>query len=125
MAGNAAGEGKLLEHLFHTFFVAADVRINLAVASVQVGIGNQKVSAVSRPGEQDHIQIVALDGAVAVDVHEILSGYGSPVTDDFFLDLVHGKGFTQQRIVQQVELSGGEIVCRTPVSVHFFQHFLG
>ena len=102
VAGYAAGEGELFEHFFHSLFIAADIRVYLAVASVQVGVGDQEVSAVSGTGQQDHIQIIALDGAVAVYIYKILSGYSSPVADDLLLDLVHGKGLAQQGIVQQI-----------------------
>ena len=90
MAWHAAWEGELLEHFLHSFFVLADVWIDLAVASIQIGIGDQEVAAVTRTGKKDHIQIITLDGTVAVHIHEVLSRHGSPVTYDLFLDLVKG-----------------------------------
>ena len=51
VAGNAAGEGELLEQLLHALLVLADVGIDLAVGAVQIGVGNQEVAAVAGAGE--------------------------------------------------------------------------
>ena len=91
VARNAAGE--LLEHFLHAFLVLTDVRIYLTVASVQIGVSDQKVSAVARAGKKDHIQIISFDGTVAVYIYEILSRHGSPVSDDFLFDLIHAQRF--------------------------------
>ena len=93
VARNAAGEGELLEHFLHAFLVLTDVRIYLTVASVQIGVSDQKVSAVARAGKKDHIQIISFDGTVAVYIYEILSRHGSPVSDDFLFDLIHAQRF--------------------------------
>ena len=124
MAGYAAGEGELLEHLLHALFVAADVGINLAVASIQVGVGNEEVAAMSGTGKEDHIQIITLDGAVAVDIDKVLSRHSAPVAHDLLLDLVHGQGLPQHGVVQQVQLPSGQVVGSTPIGVHLFQHLL-
>ena len=102
VAWYAAGEGELFEHFFHALFITADIWIYFTVASVQIGICDQEVSAVSGTGEEDHIQIITFDNTVAVNIYEILSGYSSPVTNDLLFDMIHGKGFFQQRIVQQI-----------------------
>ena len=89
MTRNSAWEGELLEHFLHTFLILADVWINFAVRAFQVGVGDQEVSAMSRTGKKDHIQIITFDDTVAVYIDEVLSRYGSPVSYDFFLDLIH------------------------------------
>ena len=93
VARNTTREGELLEHLLHTFLVLADIRIYLAVASVQIGVGDQEVAAMSRAGKKDHIQIIALDGTVAVHIHKVLARNGSPVSYDFLFDLIHAQRF--------------------------------
>ena len=93
VARNAAREGELLEHLLHAFLILADVRIYLAVASIQISVGDQEVAAMTRTGKKDHIQIITLDGTVAVHIHEVLSRHGSPVSDDLLLDLIHAQRF--------------------------------
>ena len=66
VARYAAREGELLEQFLHTFLVTGDIRIDLAVRSVNIIICNKEVSAVSRAGQKDHVQIITLDGTVAV-----------------------------------------------------------
>jgi len=124
VAGNATGEGELLEHLLHALFVLADVGVDLAVAAVQIGVGNEEVAAMAGAGEQNHVQVIPLDGAVAVDIHEVLPRHGAPVAHNLLLDVVHGKGFLQQGVVQQVQLASGQVVGSAPIGVHLFQHFL-
>ena len=48
---------------------------------------------MSRAGKKDHIQIIALDGTVAVHIHKVLSWNGSPVSYDFLFDLIHAQRF--------------------------------
>ena len=89
VAWDSAWEGELFEHFLHTFLILADVRINFAVGTFQIGIGNHEVSAMSRTGKQDHIKVITFDDTVAVCINEVLSRYSSPVTNNFFLDLIH------------------------------------
>ena len=124
VAGNAAGEGELLEHLFHSLFILADIWVYFTVGTLQIGVSDLEVSAVSRSGNIDHIQIIALDCTVTMGPDKILSRNSSPVAYDLFLNLIHCQGFAKQRIIQQVELSCGKIVCCPPVSIHLFQHFI-
>ena len=123
--GNAAGEGELLEQFLHALFIAADVGVDLRIGAVQIGVGHKEVAAVTRTGDQDHILIVLLDDAIQVDIDEVLSGNGSPVADDLLFHIVTGQRTAKQRIVQQVELAGCQIVRRTPIGVDFFQFSLG
>ena len=102
VAWHAAGERELFEHFFHSFLVTADIRIYFAVTSVKISICDQEVSAMSGTGEENHVQVITFDYTVAVNIYEILSGYSSPVAYDLLFDLIHSKGFFQQRIVQQI-----------------------
>ena len=93
MTRNTTWEGELFEHLLHAFLVLADIRIHLTVASVQIGVGDQEVAAMARAGKKDHIQIITLDGTVAVHIYEVLSRHGSPVSYDLLFDLIHAQRF--------------------------------
>ena len=125
VGGNTAGERELLEQFLHALFVAADVGIDLRISAIQIGVCDEEVSAVTRAGNEDHILIKFLDDAVQVDIDEVLSGNGSPVADDLLFHIVTGQWTAEQRIVQQVELAGCQIVRRTPIGVDFFQFSLG
>ena len=50
MAGNAAGEGKLGEQAFQALLVLRNVRIHLAVAAFQRGVGHETGAAMTPSG---------------------------------------------------------------------------
>ena len=80
---------------------------------------------MSRTGKQDHVQIITFDDSVAVNKHKVLSRHCSPVSDNLVLDHVSGKRFLQKRVVQQIQLSSSEVVCRIPVVIHSAQKVIG
>ena len=125
VAGYAAGEGELLEQLLHARFILRDVGIDLAVGAVHIIVGDKEVAAVTGAGEKDQIQIVALDDTVEVDKNEVLPGNRAPVTHDLLLDHVQCQRFFEQRVLQQVELSCREIVCRAEPGVHSSEQSIG
>ena len=49
MAGDSARERELLAQLRQPLLVLPDVRINLTVGSLQIGVGNKEIAAMSRP----------------------------------------------------------------------------
>ena len=53
VAGNAAGEGELLEELLHSLQILADVGVDLAVSTLQIGLGHHGVAPMARAGEVD------------------------------------------------------------------------
>ena len=90
MARDAARKRELLEKPFHSGFVLADVGIDLAVAPLEVGVGDQRRATVAGTGDVDHVQIIPSDRPVQMDVDEILAGRRSPMPDHQRFDM--GKG---------------------------------
>src|SRR3954471_8714377 len=88
MAGNATGEGELTEELADSVLVGGDPRVHLAVGAVQVGAGNGGRTAVSRPGQEDGVDILLADDAVQVGVDEVQPGRRSPVAQQSRLDVI-------------------------------------
>ena len=121
MARDAAGERKLLEQALHAGRVARDVRVHVGVRAVEIVLRDHGVAAVARAGEIDHVEVVFVDDAVEVRVDEVLAGHGAPVADDLLLDVALGQPPAQQRVVEQVELAGGQIIRRAPPGVHLGQ----
>ena len=80
MARNAAGEGELFKKPFHSPLVLRDIGIKLAVASLQIGIGHDRRSAVTGTGDEDHVKILLLDHAVQMHINEVQAGCGSPMS---------------------------------------------
>ena len=125
VAGNAAGERELFAQLFHPFVILPDVGVNLAVRAFEIGVRYEKVSAVAGAGKQDHVEIKLFDHSVEMDIHEILSGNGSPMPDDLLFNMFAGEGFAQERVVQKVELCCGQIVGGAPIGVHLLEIAVG
>src|SRR5262249_23575083 len=55
VARDAAGEAELLKQFLHPFGVFADVRIYLAVSTLQVGVGHHRRATVPRSDDVDHV----------------------------------------------------------------------
>ena len=122
VAGDAAGEGELLEQLFHALLILADVGIDLAVGAVQPVLGHHCVAAVAGAGQIDHIQVILVDNAVQMGIDEVLAGNGTPVAHDLLFDVFGLQRLLQQRVVQQIELPRGQKVGGTPPGVQLLQH---
>ena len=121
MARNAAGKGELLEQPFHPGFVLADVGIDLAVAALEIGVGDQRRSAVAGTGDVDHVEIMQSDRPVQMDVDEILPRRRSPMPDHERLDMRKRERLAQQRICVEVNLTDREVVCGAPIGVELPQ----
>ena len=91
VGGDAAGERELLEQFLHALFVTADVGVDFAVGAVQIGVGNKEVAAVTGAGDQNQVLVVLLDDAVQMHIDKVLAGHGTPVADDFALDVFSGR----------------------------------
>ena len=88
VAGNATGEGELLEQPLHTLNVPADVGVNLTVGALQICLSHHGIAAVTGAGEVDHVQVVLFNDAVEVGIDEVLTGNRAPVAHDLPLDML-------------------------------------
>ena len=79
VAGNAAGERELPEQPLHPGGVFADVRVDLAVAALQPGVGHHAGAAMPRTADIDHIEVAVADNAVQVSIDKVQTGRGAPV----------------------------------------------
>ena len=118
MARDAARKRELLAQLLHSGFVLADVRIDLAVAALEVGVGNQRRAAVARTGDVEHVQIVLNDDAVQVGVDEVLTRRRAPVADHQRLDVLERERLAQQGVGVEIDLPDRQVVGGTPIGVH-------
>ena len=59
MAGDAAGKAELLEQAPHPFLVLRNVRVNLAIGALHISVSHQGRTAVSRPDDVDHVQVLS------------------------------------------------------------------
>lgn len=79
VAGNAAGEGELLEQALHPHFVAGNGRIDVAVAAFEIGVGDQGGTAMAGAGDEENAEVALFDHPVQVGVDEVQSGRRPPV----------------------------------------------
>ena len=118
MARDAAREAELLEQPLHALGIPADVRIDLAIGALQIGVGDQRRPAMPRPDHIDHVEVVALDHPIEVDVDQVQPRGGAPMTEQPRLDVGTFERLSQQRIVEQIDLPDGQVIRRPPVGVH-------
>ncbi len=124
MAGDAARERELLEQPLHPGLVLADVRVDLAVAALEIGVADQRRPTVAGSGNIEHVQVIFLDDAVQMHIDEVLARRRAPVADHQGLDVSERQRLAQQRVVVQVDLSDRQIVGSAPVGIHQAQ-FVG
>src|ERR1700682_637235 len=74
VAGNASGKRKLNEEPAQPSLVLANVGIDLAVSALEVGIADDRRTAMPGAGDVNHVEVVFLDDPIQVHVNEILSG---------------------------------------------------
>jgi hypothetical protein len=60
---------------------------------------------VTRPGHEDHVEIVALDDAIQVRPHERQRRARTPVTEQPILDVLDLQRLLEQRVVAQIDHS--------------------
>ncbi len=119
MARDSSGKGKLLEEFAEAFFRLRNVRVEFAVGSFEISVGDEAGTAVSGTSDVDDVQVVESDEAIQMDVDEIETGRGTPVAKEARFDVLELEWFTQERIRAEIDLTDREIVGGAPVSVHF------
>ena len=117
VTGDAAREGELAEQLAHALAVGADVRVDLAVGPLQVGVGHETGAAMTGPGDVDGVQVPVADDAVHVGVDEVEARRRAPVPQQARLDVLGQQRLAQQRVGEQVDLADREVVGGPPVRV--------
>src|SRR5262249_12340895 len=99
VAANAAGERELLEEALHPCQIFTLVRVYLGVGPLEVRLRQDRWRTVTRPGDENGIQIVLVDQPVEVDIREGLASIRTPVAEQSGLDVLQLQRFSQQRIV--------------------------
>ncbi len=103
-----------VETLFFT-----PVGIDFRVRAFQICWAENARRAVSRTGQEDHVEIVFLDEAVEMYVDERQAGTRSPMTEQPALDVLGPQRFGEKRIVQQINHPQTEIIAGPPVGIRF------
>ena len=100
VTGNAARERELGEQFFHALLVLGNSRISLAVAALQVSVGYYPRCAVTGTGDVNHVQVIFLDDPVEMDIDEVQTRCGAPVTHQARFHIFQRQRLFEQRIVE-------------------------
>ncbi len=123
VAGDAARERELLEQRLDPLGIGADVRVELAVAALEPGVGHHAGAAVARPADVDDVEVALADHPVEVDVEEVEPRGRAPVAEQAGLDVLRLQFLPQEGVVQQVDLAHREVVGGPPVGVDAGERF--
>ncbi len=121
MAGDSARKAELLEQLLHAASVLADIGIDLAVCAFEIRLRDQCRAAVARPDDIDHVEVVALDDPVQMQVQHIQSGRCAPMPEQTRLDMLALERHFEERIVEQIDLPDRKVIRGPPVCIHLVQ----
>ena len=122
VAGDAAGEGELLEEPFHARLRPGRCWGRSRCRCLRdKPVATMAGAAVAGADDVNHVKVVGLDDAVEVDVNEIQAGRGAPMPEQTRLDVVDLERLFQQRVVVEINLADGEIIGGAPVGVHFLE----
>ncbi len=82
----------------------------------------QRRTAVSGTGNINDIRIVFFDQPIQMNVDEVLSRGSSPVPEQSRFDLFGLERFSQQGILEEVDLTDAQVIRGAPVAVHLVEH---
>ena len=114
---DAAGEGELPEEATQPVEVARDARVDLGVGPFEVGVRDDARTTVSGTGDEDRVQVASPNDAIHVGVDEVESRRRAEVAEQPRLDVPRLQWLAQQGVVEEVDLSYGEVVRRAPVGI--------
>ena len=117
VAGDAAREGELTEELSEALLVLGDVGVDLAVGALEVRVGDDARSSMSGPDDVDHVEVPGDDDAVEVGVDQVESRCRAEMAHQPRLDVLGPERFSQQRVVEEVDLADRAVVGGPPVGV--------
>src|SRR5579862_5921493 len=95
--------------------------MQLSVGALEVRICKSRRSAVARADDENRIEITCSDQPVHVGIDEVEPRRRAPMAEKPRLDVVGFQGFFEKGVVDEVDLSDGEIIGRTPVGVDEYQ----
>jgi hypothetical protein len=73
---------------------------------------------MTRTGDIDHVQVVFFDHAVEVDIDKVQARSRPPVSQQSRFDVFQREGFFEEGIIEEIDLSDGQIICGPPIGVH-------
>ena len=113
MAWEAARPGKASDELFETGIIEGQFGIIIMQRTFQIEICEHGGRTMSRPRDQEHIDIMTQDQVIEMRVYQVDARVGTPVTKQTIFDIFRFERFPQQRVALQINLGGRQIVSNT------------
>src|SRR5260370_6493232 len=121
MTRDSIRPGELPKQPLHSVPAALDIRITLSIGAFQIALRHQPRTAMAGADDIYHVQVKFFDQPVQVDIDEVEPGSGAPMPEQTRLDVFELEWGFEQRIVLQIDLPNGEIVCGAPIGIHLLQ----
>ncbi len=118
VAGHATGRRELAEQATEAVAGLGDLRIDLGVRAFEVDVRDDRRPAVTGAGEEDHVDVLFCDQSIEVHVHEAETGRRAPMAEQSRLDVLRLQRDLEKRVVEEVDLSGGQVIGGLPVPMH-------
>src|ERR1700722_1514865 len=103
MASQLPGEGEGAEQPQQASLILTLLRIDLRVGSLEIAVGEDRRSSMSRTRDIDHVEVELADHPVEVDPGKRLAGIGAPVSQEPVLGVLRAKRLSEQGIVAEVD----------------------
>src|ERR1700747_3433310 len=107
MARDTAGERELREEPFHSLFIGKNIRINLTISSLEIGVRDQARPPMPGSGDVDHVEVVLFDQPVQVDIDKVQTWRRSPMAEEPRLELLLCPRLLEERVVIDIDLGDG------------------
>jgi hypothetical protein len=117
VARDAPREGELSKEPVHAHGVPRDVRIELGVGALEPRVGHDGGTAVPGTTHEQRLDVAFGDHSGQVGMDEVETWTRAPVAEESGLDVLRPERLAEQGIVEQIDLTGREIVGRPPVGV--------
>jgi hypothetical protein len=119
VAGDTTRRRKLAKEAAEAGLVTRDMRVDFRIRSFQVGVRHHRGATMSRPGQEQHVQVVAHDQPVEVGVQQVQPRRRAPVPQQPGFDVLGAQWLAQERVVLQIDLSNCQVVGSTKIGVDF------
>ncbi len=120
MTADVTRKRKLLEESPHPFCVLALVRIDLGVGPFEIGRREHAGGAVTRSGDEDHVEVVFDDQPVEMRPHKRQRRARAPVAEQPVLHVIGPQRLLEQRVVLQIDHPDREVIAGPPEGVNQF-----
>ncbi|KAG9954467.1 D-xylulose 5-phosphate/D-fructose 6-phosphate phosphoketolase, partial [Aureobasidium melanogenum] len=117
VTANASRERELLEEALHAIGILRLVGVNLRVDTLEVTVGNDSRSTVSRTRNKESIKVVLLDQTVHVNVCEGLTSVRAPVSKETRLDVLNLERFLEKRVLSEVKHTQAQVHAGMEVAI--------